>query len=296
MRYVLCTNYSMLRLYQFCAKWIPRLPAWLAYGLARAIGTLVYYLHPPTRNAVAHNQKRALGSRATPAAIAISTRRALQNLVKVYIDEFRIPSLSGDDLKAAVDIYGMELFEEARARGKGVILATAHFGAPSLVGQLLAVLGYPTTVVVEHLQPEALFEFVTSLRSSHGLKMIPLDKPLIGLIRTLRKENGVVGLVVDRNVTGTGVRLPFMGEELIAADGAVQLARRTGAPIVVAFCRRKNNRRYEAWVLPALNFDDLSDDEDIAVQEGTARLMAQLETFIRTEPAQWVLTTPLWSD
>lgn len=284
----------MLQLYRLLATLIPKLPLRFSYWLADVIGAGIYYLHRPTREAVEHNQQRVLGNRATPAAVAVSARRALQNLTRTYVDEFRLPAMSGDDLKAAVDIHGLEFLEQARAKGKGVILATAHFGAPQLVGQLLAVLGYPTTVVVEHIQPEALFDFMTSLRSSHGLTMIPVDKPLIGLIRTLRKENGVVGLVVDRDVTGTGIRLPFMGEETRVADGAIQLARRTGATIVVAFCRRKRNYRYEAFILPPLALENLPADEGEANREGTRRLMHHLETFIRTDPAQWIMTTPLW--
>ncbi len=276
------------------ATWVPKIPLWLAYWLADLIGAAVYNGHRPTREAVIHNQWRALGPRATPATVAVSARRAVQNLTRTYVDEFRLPAMSGADLKASVDIQGLEFLEQARTRGKGVILATAHFGAPQLVGQLLAVLGYPTTVVVEHTQPEELFEFMTAMRSSHGLTMIPVDKPLIGLIRTLRKENGVVGLVVDRDVTGTGMLLPFMGEQTRVADGAIQLARRTGAAMVVAFCRRKANHRYEAFILPPLKLDDLPADENEAVREGTRRLMHQLETFIRSDPAQWIMTTPLW--
>ena len=158
----------MLKVYRFLATWVPKIPLWLAYWLADLIGAAVYNGHRPTREAVIHNQWRALGHRATPATVAVSARRAVQNLTRTYVDEFRLPAMSGADLKASVDIQGLEFLEQARTRGKGVILATAHFGAPQLVGQLLAVLGYPTTVVVEHTQPEELFEFMTAMRSSHG--------------------------------------------------------------------------------------------------------------------------------
>ena len=75
---------------------------------------------------------------------------------------------------------------------------------------------------------------------------------------------------------------------------AVQLARRTGAALVVAFCRRRVNNRYEAFVLPPVNLNDLPEGEADAVREGTRRLMHHIETFIRSDPAQWMLTTPLW--
>jgi lauroyl/myristoyl acyltransferase len=284
----------MLRLYRFFAWLVPRLPLGISYRIADLVGATIYLLYRPTREAVAHNQRRALGEEATRAQVARSTRRAMQNLVRTYVDEFRLPAMSGEALKAAIDIHGLQHLEAARALGKGVIIASAHYGSPQLVGQLLAVLGYPTTVVVEHTQPEALFEFMTRMRSSHGLKMLPIDKPLTPLIRALRKENGVVGLVVDYDVSGTGIVMPFMGEETRVADGPVQLALRTGAPIIVGFCRRTRDLRYEATLLPPLSLTGLPADEKEATRTGTARLMSVLESFIRSDPAQWLMTNPLW--
>ncbi len=40
-----------------------------------------------------------------------------------------------------------------------------------MVGQILACPDYPTTVVVEHLQPEELFQFICQLRKSHGIRL-----------------------------------------------------------------------------------------------------------------------------
>lgn len=193
-----------------------------------------------------------------------------------------------------VTIHGLEHLAEARAQGRGVILATAHYGAPQIVGQLFTVLGYPTTVVVEHLQPEAIFQFICQLRSSRGIRLLPVDEPLIPLLRTLRRENGVVGLVVDRDVTGTGVPMPFLGETTRVADGAVRLALRTRAPLVIAHCRRFGDNHYEATIQPPLPLPTNPDDMEAAVMEGTAQLMARLEGFIREDPSQWVMTVPLW--
>lgn len=287
----------MLWLYKLASRVAPHIPLAIAYPLAEMAGDLLW-LVPAVRAGVAHNQRRALPPGASEREVALSSREVLRNLAKIYVDEFRIPAIRPDELEAAVSIQGIEHLEAALARGKGAILTSAHYGAPQIVGQLLAMRGYPTTVVVEHLQPEALFQFMCELRESHGVRLAPVDKPLIGLIRTLRKENGIVGLVVDRNVTGTGFRLPFLGEETLVADGAIQLALRTGAPLLSAFCRRRPGGRYEAVVQPPLPLPESPPAEEMeaATRDGTARLMARLEAFIREEPGQWVMTVPLWEE
>lgn len=285
-----------LTLYRLARDVLPHIPLAISYRLAEWVGDAVWLAARGVRANVEHNQRRALGPDATPREVALSSREVIRNLAKVYVDEFRIPALSQGEIQEAVTIYGLDNLERAHAQGKGIIMVSAHYGAPHVVGQMLRVLGYPTTVVAEHIQPEALFQFMCELRGSHGARLIPIDKPLIGLVRTLRKEEGVAALVVDRNVSGTGIRMPFLGEETTVADGAVQLALRTGAPLLVAYCRRRPDYRYEAFVDPPLALPENPDDLPAAIRDGTARLMARLEQFIREAPGQWLMTVPLWAD
>lgn len=285
-----------MRVYHWLKNWIPRIPLSISYRLADIGGDLIWLFAKGVRANVEDNQRHAMGPEATDEEVAASTRRVLRNLAKIYVDEFRLPAFSAQELRDLVIIHGLEHLEAARAEGNGVVLASAHYGVPHVVGQMLAVLGYPTTVVVEHIQPEEMFEFMCELRSSHGLRLLPVDKPLIGLIRTLRKENGVAALVVDRNPTGAGIVMPFLGEETNVADGAVQLALRTGSPLLVAYCRRRDDYRYEAVVEPAIPLPEKPEDMERAVREGTEALMARMEAFIREQPDQWVMTVPLWKE
>ncbi len=281
-------------LYRLAAWLAPKLPLGLEYWLAVLAGDLLWFFAEGTRAKIEHNQRRALGPGATPEQVSQSSRQALRNLAKIYVDEFRLPALSHEALREQITIHGLEHLQAAHAAGQGVIVTSAHYGAPQVVGQMLAVLGYPTTVAVEHLQPEEVFQFMCNLRTSHGLRLIPVDQPLMPLVRTLRKERGIVGLAVDRNVTGSGVCLPFLGEETRIPDGPVRLALRTGATLLLALCRRVPENRYEAVVLPPIELPDTLEDMEAAVREGTARLIACLEPFIRERPEQWILTVPLW--
>lgn len=276
------------------ARWlVPRLPLWLSYGAAILVADMLWLLNGGARAGIESNQRRALGPDATEAQVALSSRDALRNLAQVYVDEFRTPSLTGHELVAAVHFKGLEHLEAAREAGKGVILTSAHFGAPQLVGQLVAVLGYPTTVVVEHVRPEPLFEYLCELRSTHGLRLVPHDGPLIDLFRTLRRQNGVVGLVVDRNLTGEGQVLDFLHGRTCFVDGPARLALRTGAGIVVATCRRRPGGQYEATVLPPIFLPDSPEDPEAAVRAATVEIAARIEQAIREAPGQWLLSVPM---
>ncbi len=279
-------------LYRFITWLAPFVPPRFGYWLCERVGDLLYLVARGTRANVAENQRQVLGPEATEEQVARNTRLVLRNLVKNYFDQFRLWKLSREDLLGLAELEGLEYLDEALSHGKGVVLLTAHYGSPELVGQSLAVRGYDITAVVEHIQPEPLFQHMCRLRASHGVKLIPSDKPLLGILRTLRK-GGIVGLVGDRDTTESGICMTFFGKEARMPDGGVQLALRTGAPLLVAYSYRLPNNRFRAVGRPPL-YLERSDDFDADVRAGLERVLREMEAFIRQAPEQWVMTVPLW--
>jgi lauroyl/myristoyl acyltransferase len=111
------------------------------------------------------------------------------------------------------------------AAGKGAILVTAHFGNLDVVSQVFALRNFAVTAAAEHLRPEKLFQYVVSLRASKGIQLVPADQFLRPLFHTLR-QNGIVALAADRNLTGSGTLTRFFGSPALLPDGHVRLARR----------------------------------------------------------------------
>ena len=58
------------------------------------------------------------------------------------VEVLRFPLLNKDNIEEYVKIDGLRYLEEANARGKGVIIATAHFGNWELLGAMIALKGY----------------------------------------------------------------------------------------------------------------------------------------------------------
>jgi KDO2-lipid IV(A) lauroyltransferase len=289
----------MLRLpFYHLALWIAaRIPTRILYGLAELVGDLFWLFAPGVRADVEHNQRRALPADATARDVARSSRLAMRNLCKIYVDEFRTPGLSHQEFFSRIDIVGMEHLHRTMKEGRGAIVTTAHFGAPQIVAQILTVLEYPAVTVVEHTKPEAIFRFMSRLRASRGLRLISSDSAMLPLVRTLQREKGVVALAVDRDVTGSGIWVPFMGEETRMPDGAVRLALLTQAPLLVAHCQRFDDGSFRAWIQPPLDLPKRNKHAmEEQVREGLTALLKRVELFIREKPEQWVVTVPLWRD
>ncbi len=270
----------------------PFVPPRLGYWLCERVGDLLYVIARGARANIMENQRQVLGPEAPDELVARNTRLVLRNLAKNYFDQFRLWKLSDDEVLAMAELEGLEYLDEALSHGKGVILVTAHYGSPELVAQSLAVRGYDITAVVEHIQPEPLFQLMCALRGIHGVNLVPSDKPMLPILRALRR-NGVVGLVGDRDATNSGICLPFFGKEARMPDGSVQLALRTGAPLLVAYSRRLPDNRFRAVGRPALYLEK-GEDFEADVRAGMERVLREMEAFIQEAPEQWVMTVPLW--
>mgnify|MGYP001084752408 CR=1 FL=1 len=271
---------------------MPLVPPRVGYAIFTRIGDLAYAKSVASRENVCDNLRHVLGPQADAAHIGEVARQIFRNQARNYYDLFRVASLSPAQIEHLVTVHGLERLDQALSAGKGLIMVTVHFGNLDIVVQALALRHYPVTVVAEHLQPEKLYRYVVSLRASKGVKIIPIDSFLRPLFKALR-NNEIVGLAADRNLTQTGALVEFFGAPSLLPDGHVQLALRTGAKLIPAFSMRRPDNTFEAFVEPPLALEDTGDLQQ-DVRQGMAELVAVLEKYIGQHPEQWVMFQPIW--
>lgn len=281
--------------YRLAGLLCPLIPARLGYWLFARIGDLVFRFTAGKQRTYFHNLSRVLGDQASPAELNGVARRAFQNLLKNYFDLFRWHRISKPRLMTQLaGLHGFEHMENAVKQGKGVIAGSGHFGAWDLVINLAAVY-LETEVIVpnERLKPEKLFQYVLGLRSEQGIHIVPLDVAPRLMIKALRAGK-IVGLAYDRDITHTGPIVDFFGAPAQLPDGAVQLALKYGAPVIIGFSVRQPDNRSVVYVEPPFEFENTGDlHHDI--QAGVQKIAAVLERYIRQYPDQWLMFQPVWS-
>ena len=99
----------------------------------------------------------------------------------------------------------MENLDNALALGKGVIIVGAHLGNFSVVARTGAARGYKISIVAEDIKPPKLYDYVNKLRGHFGLEIIKLHSAQVRTIYHLLRNNEVLALAVDRDVTGDGI-------------------------------------------------------------------------------------------
>jgi lauroyl/myristoyl acyltransferase len=126
-----------------------------------------------------------------------------------------------------------------------------------------------------------------------GLEVASLG-PDVGtrVLRALR-DNRIVCLLCDRNLSGDGVDVKFFGEVTTLPAGPATLAVRTGAallPVAVYFEPGRGHRTVVRPRVPADRRGRLRDDIAVITQ----RLADEFEELIRAAPEQWHLLQPNW--
>jgi lauroyl/myristoyl acyltransferase len=264
---------------------LPRMPRALIGPFAEIVGTIAYLAAPGARRGVRAN----LAVIAPQANGGASIRRIFVEQTRNYVEIFSITRLDPKKLLAELRTDGWEHVSRAYEQGHGVILASAHLGPVSFVGQMVIAHGYPVALPVE-VETSEFQRSVNRARGSAGLQLIPTTSAR-GIFRFLR-EGKVLGILADRAVTGVGERVEFFGREALLPSAAVVLSLRTGAPLVPSFAGRSNGRLTASFE-PPLEIPRTGDRE-ADVREGVQRFARILERYVRNAPEQWTVFEDFW--
>jgi len=247
------------------------------------------------RRLMVERHMRRVRPKASTWEIRRLTQQVFESYARYYLESFRLTSLSN---RQVADVFSVTGYDEhlipALERGSGAILSLPHLGGWEWAGRWAADRGHRLAVVVEPLQPPELFEWFVALRQKFGMKVIPLGPEAGASCLAALRNNEILCLLSDRDLTGRGVPVNFFNEPTTLPGGPATLALRTGAtllPTAVYFSDRSTG--HSAIIRPPINCDrqaSLRDD----VHRITQVMADELEFLIRRAPEQWHLMQPNW--
>lgn len=271
-----------------------RLPARVLYPLARVAGTLAWLVSPHLRGVTRDHMDHVPRLASNPHARDRAARGCARAVALYWADLARTAHLPPERAFEEYETFeGFHHLFEALDRGCGVILVTAHLGAPEFAVRAASHLGLDLLALTERNPSPRVNELLHRARRGHGAQFVEATTAGARAAIEHLRGGGVVAMVADRDIPRTGLAVPFFGERTTLPSGPAELARRTGAAIVPCFVLRRGVARYAIRFEPPLALPRTA-DRHADIEAGTLALARALEAGIASSPEQWFVTVPIW--
>ena len=208
-------------------------------------------------------------------------------------DLLRFEKHYDSDISGLVTTEGLEHFDRAYKREKGVFGITAHLGNFELLAVHLAKLGYRIGVISRPLADNKLNELLVKNREKLGITNFFASNFPIGVINWL-KSGGAVGVLIDTDSSRfKGEFIPIFDRLAKVPVGQTVIAMKLGAALVPMACLRTAKHHYRVIIRPEIPINITSDIRK-DIYRITQSSSLELERLIKQYPDQWIWMHNRW--
>ncbi len=269
------------------------LPQTLAPGVSRLLGGITYRASRKLRRAGERNLELAFPEMSERERARI-LRGVFVNLSRQLAVFSRLSRMSREDVRALVDCEGLENLEEAKSRGRGLILVTGHLGAWEMTSFALSAFNHPLSFLVRRIDNPLVERMIDGMRTRFGNRTI--DKRAAGraMLRVLHAGE-TLGLLIDINTTASeGIFVDFFGKPAATTFLMAKLALRTGADVIPVFAPwEEEHGRFVLRIGSPLKIERTGDETE-DVRRLTQAATRAVECHIRRYPDQWLWIHKRW--
>lgn len=278
------------------------LPEKQAYGLFNRFADQAWRRRGKGVVQLEKNLRRVLPD-ATQAQIREVSHEGMRSYLRYWCDAFRLPSWTPEEITHRHRAVNAHHLEDALAAGHGAVFAVPHAGNYDLTGAWASIHFAQVISVAERLKPERLYEEFLDFRRTLGMKILPhagaegVFDELVDLVR----DNGLLALLADRDLSRHGVQVEFFGEPAKMPIGPAAISLLTGAPMLATALYYQGPRAHVHVFAPVEKpagdwTSSKRFDEDFieAAHVLTQSMADQLAEGIATHPQHWHMLQPVF--
>ncbi|MBN2033871.1 MAG: lysophospholipid acyltransferase family protein [Deltaproteobacteria bacterium] len=285
-------NEIIYRLILLAVRLMAHIPYRLGQFKGKVLGLLAYMI-PMSRKEVALENIRKSFQTISESKAKNLLRRVYMHFGSMLFETPHIMKFTAENLFRYVTFEGVEDFDRAIARGKGVFILTAHFGNWELMAAAVTILWGGTAVVARPADFLPLDRVISHLRSRHGAKIIPKQRAMRQIMEAI-KINQIVGILLDQNVDWyEGVFVPFLGRWACTNKGLALIALRTETPVIPAFPVKQKDGRYRIILEKEIKLQRTG-DKTADVDANTELFTRVIEKYVKKYPDHWFWWHKRW--
>ncbi len=273
------------------------LPAWGGHWVAALVARLIVALRLDIYYYTYDNQRHVLGPGATPREIKRNVYRVFFNSGKAYYELFHNVGRGRTEAKrfqppVRMTEEGQAYIEAALRSGRGISFFAPHLSNFDMAGVALSQAVPIPIQALSYADPPPGYELFNDLRRKAGIFLTPIStRSLREAIRRLR-EGGAIITGVDRPLGDGDEPVEFFGETAYLPTGYIRLPLRTHS-LIITLASVFEDGEYRILVNPPwepIRTGNREEEERVNV----ARVLREMEGFIRLHPDQWLMFEPVW--
>ena len=269
-----------------------RIPRPMARRLGNLLGDTAFLLDRKHRKITLNNLVFAMGAELDARQRWRMARAIYRNLGQILFEVGWSLCASPAELDHRFRIDGLENYQAAREKGKGVLAITGHIGNWELLSIVADRVNMPINVLYRPLDFMPLNLFFEKLRGRFGARLIPTSHAMLRIVRVLKKKE-VLAILMDQSVDWyDGVWVDFFGRRTCTSKGMALIALKTGAPVLPVFLYREaaGFRAVFGEEIPLVVTGDKTSD----IERNTLNYSKAIEKGIRRHPEQWFWVHRRW--
>lgn len=269
---------------------VPRLPRRAVLVLAWIGGNLAFLLDRRGRQIGLANLDAAFGPARNTAEKKAVLRASFITMTRTFLDVIWFGTRSGERLNRYIELDSS--MNPLLCR-KNQICITAHFGNWEVVGQIMALRGFPFHSIAMPVKNPDIDRMLIARREVTGQQIIPREGALRKLLGVLR-GGGKTAFLVDQNTKESegGIWVNYFGLPVPVTPAPAALAAKTGSEIFIGFCAPLRGGRYRVYITETIQPPESAGEE--TTRELTQRILSAIEQEVRKHPEHWLWTYKRW--
>jgi KDO2-lipid IV(A) lauroyltransferase len=270
------------------------LPIQLSKKVGGIVGLFLFHIWGSRRRIAIEN----LGTTVASGAITISEpiekiiKDNFKNLGRSCAEIIKIYYGIGRKIMDSVDIEGVENFNQAKSKGKGILFLTGHCGNWEIMSIASSIKLSPICIVARPINNPYINKLIENARQRYGNTVIYKQKAIKTIMQIL-KTNGIIGILMDQAVIpDEGFVIDFLGRGAWTTKMPALIARKTGAAVLPAFINRTNGG-HKIKIYPEIELSKI-DDMEKATIEDMKIFSSYIEKYIREHPKEWLWIHRRW--
>ena len=290
-------DYLLYLVYRAFAALVPLLPRRLMVRTGRRLGGLYCRFSPRCRRAGMENLAVAFPekSRGERKRILLD---AMGQMGVSLLDALWSAKLETEDARKLVDVDPERLrwFKDRAAEGRGVVVATAHFGGWEMFNLAAPALGFPpATFIAREVRNKYVDRHFRRQRERTGNRLVYREAALHACVGALRRGE-VVCSVIDMAIIPKhgGLFVDFFGLPATTTGALGLLALRRRAALLFSVCRPIDGGLRYVIEAEEIEVDYVAEDRDAEIERLTQEMSLALERKIREHPQNWIWDYRRW--